>query len=129
MSTHLERLAGRAAADPFFLAGALSAYARSEALDDAGLAARLGCTPTVLTLLRLCRAPRPEAPVYLQDVARIAARFNLDGERLAEAARQGQALLCLQDPAAGRQDSAAGFLLAARDRPADSPDPPRGDSP
>ena len=42
MNESVARLAGRAAADPFFLAFALAEYAAAEQLDEAGLAAAPG---------------------------------------------------------------------------------------
>jgi hypothetical protein len=129
MSEHLERLARRVASDPFFLASALTRYAEREELDDAALAAMLGCTMPILTRLRLCRVPRPEAPFFWQDVERIAGRFALDPLTLAEIVRRGQALLTLQQAAGKRLDEAKGFFLAARDGVADPADPAKGDGP
>ena len=60
MTSPLDRMAQRAEADPFFLASLLALYAGSEQLDDAGLAAALGCPVETLTDVRLCRAPRPQ---------------------------------------------------------------------
>jgi hypothetical protein len=109
MNPHLEHLARRLPDAPDFLACALAGYARSERLDDTGLAARLGCPVQTLTHLRLCRCPRERAPLFRQDVVQIAGRFGVDADALAEAVRRGQALYHLRDPAGG-----AGFLLAAR---------------
>lgn len=111
MSKSLEALARRVANDPFFLASVLAAYARSEHLDDAGLAETLGCSAAVLTALRLCRAPRPAPRAFQQDVDRLAERFGVDADRLAEVVRYGQALPRLQAGPA----SAQGFLMAARE--------------
>jgi hypothetical protein len=124
MSHHLERLARRVQNDPFFLASALAAYARSEGLDDPALAAKLGCTAVELTALRLCRMPRAEAPFFWQDVEQIARRFSVAAEVLAEVARRGQSLFHLREDARG-QDQEPGFLLAARDD-AREPEPPEG---
>jgi hypothetical protein len=68
-------LAARASTDPFFLGSALSAYQRRHRLDDAGLAAVLGCAPALLTQLRLCRRPGSAEPGRTAegDVAQIAA--------------------------------------------------------
>ena len=100
MSTPLESLARRVQSDPFFLAASLARYAVSEQLDDHALAARLGCDGGTLTHLRLCRNPKPLPPHFWNDVERIAARFHLDPDRLAEIVRFGQALLPVR-PAEG----------------------------
>jgi hypothetical protein len=111
MTTPLDRLAQRVTSDPGFLAAALAAYGKSEGLDDAALAARLGCDPPILTNLRLCRMPRPQPPQFGQDVERIAGRFGVQAEVLADMVRRGQNLLRFQAGAT------PGTLLAARDRP------------
>jgi hypothetical protein len=123
MADPLEALAARAAAEPFFLASVLAAYAQSEGLDDAGLAAALGCPPGELAMLRLCRAPSAAAEDFWEDVRRIAERFGLDAHRLAEVVKRGRVVSRLQ----GTQPAAGGFLLAARDGEAEPPEkPPEG---
>jgi hypothetical protein len=88
----LDALAARVSDDPFFLASALAAYQRRHGLDDAALAKVLGCAPTVLTDLRLCRRPGAAEPARTaaEDMASIARRFGLDaavlGRVVAEAA-------------------------------------------
>ena len=79
--TALDHLAARCAADPFFMASALAAYQKRHALDDAGLAAVLGCPLAMLTQLRLCRRPGAASPGWTaeEDVAAIAQRFGVDG--------------------------------------------------
>jgi hypothetical protein len=57
MGDPLDRLARRAAAEPFFLAGRLADHQAAHDLSDLDLAAELHCTPEALTMLRLCRAP------------------------------------------------------------------------
>ncbi|MDB5308365.1 MAG: hypothetical protein JWO38_2567 [Gemmataceae bacterium] len=121
MSDALRHLATRVTADPFFLAHPLAEFARSEGLDDPGLAARLGCRIEDLTLLRLCRAPRPEPKEFRADLAAVAARFGLDSGALAAAVRHGQGLATLRS--ASRPDGPPGTLLAARDD-----DPPPAES-
>jgi hypothetical protein len=113
MSDPLERLARRVEGDPFFLASVLVEYAHGEGLDDAGLALELGCRAGDLTALRLCRAPRPAPADFRADVQEVASRFALDPTRLMDLVRHGEALRRLREGAAG----AAGFLMAARDRP------------
>ncbi len=124
MNPYLEHLALRVADAPDFFASALAEYARSEQLEDAGLAIRLGCSEGILTHLRLCRMPRAQAPLFWQDVEKIAQRFSLDAEVLAEVARRGHSLLRLRIGAGG-QNSEKGFLLAARDNTTEDT-PPQG---
>lgn len=119
MSAALDHLAARVATDPLFLANALAEYARSAELDDAGLAAALGCPAADLTRLRLCGAPRTDADQFRADVAAIAGRFGIAPTKLAEAVRRGQSLARLRAARPGAVES--GFLLAARD---DDRDPP-----
>lgn len=118
----LERLAARAATDPLFLAHALAEFARSEGLDDAGLASRFGLTADQLTRLKLCGAPREGR--FAADVAAVAGRFGLDANALASAVTLGQALARVRakTPAGDH----GGFLLAARD---DDRPPPAEDAP
>ena len=121
MSKPLERLARRVQSDSFFLAAPLARYAGSEQLDDAALAARLGCDLDTLTHLRLCRNPEPMAPHFWKDVACIATRYRLDPDRLAEIVRFGQSLLQLQPPAEAPAQPSAGYLMAAREEMASEP--------
>jgi hypothetical protein len=123
MAEPLNRLAARVEDDAFFLAPFLAAYARSEGLDEPGLAAALGCPPGELPMVRLCRAPRGGAPEFWEDVTAVAARFGMDPERLAEAVKRGRALRLFQAARAGE----AGSLMAARDRDAPRAGEPPGD--
>src|SRR5580700_4252094 len=100
MSESLKRLARRVRDDPLFVAAPLARFAESQRLDDAALAARLGCDVSVLTPLRLCRNPRPQPPHFGRDVDRIAQDCGVDADQLAEILRFGQALLAAQ-PSAG----------------------------
>lgn len=111
MSEALDFMAARVATDPTFLAHLLTEYARSEGLDDAGLAAALGCPATELTRLRLCGVPRPDQ--FRADVEAIAVRSGVDPDTLAGVVRRGQSLAHLR----AVQGTAAepGWLLAARD--------------
>lgn len=123
MTDPLEFLARRAEGESFFLASVLAAFAQSEGLDDAGLAAHLGCRVEELVMLRLCRAPRTDPPGFREDIVAVAERFGLDAGRLAEAVKRGRVVLRLRE--AG--PSAGGSLLAARDHeekpPAEDPGP------
>lgn len=122
MSERVAALARRVGHDPHFLASALAAYARSERLDERGLAAALGCAAETLAPLRLCRRPRPEPPAFRDDVARIAARFGVDPAALAQVVRRADALDALR-----RGVADTGLLAAARDRDDDPPEGEEGD--
>jgi hypothetical protein len=107
---HLESLARRLESDLFFLACALRDYANSEKLDDAALAAALGCNSETLTMVRLCRAP--EADRFREDIDQVVARFGVNRSLLVEAVRRGQAIASMKRQPAG---ATGGMLLAARD--------------
>jgi hypothetical protein len=105
----LADLARRAEDRPELLAGLLAAFARSEDMDDAALAAHLGCPPDQLPRLRLCRAPRDEPAGMLQDVGRIASHLGVREEALREAVLRGRVIVRLRR-------AGDGVLMAARDR-------------
>lgn len=126
MNPYLTHLAQRVADAPDFLAYALAEYARSERLEDAGLAARLNCPVETLIHLRLCRMPRAQAPLFWRDVEQIAQRFAVSAEVVAEVARRGQSLFHLR-AAAGQKDE-PNFLLAARDDSQERQPPEGADS-
>lgn len=127
MNPYLEHLAQRVADAPDFFSCALAAFARSEGLEDKGLAGRLGCSVEILTHLRLCRMPRAQAPLFWQDVETIAQHFSLDANVLAEVARRGHSLLRMRNPG-GDQTGEKRFLLAARDDTVEDPPPQGGKS-
>jgi hypothetical protein len=105
----LARAATRAEREPFFLASALAAYRALSGLDDAALAAELGCAESALARLALCRRPRGDSPMFREDVTRIAAATGADAARLARLLRAADAAETLRAaPSAG--------LLAAQDR-------------
>lgn len=109
MADPLDTLAWRVESEPFFLASTLALFARSEALDDEALCRFLRCPQESFAMLRLCRTPDEEPAGFQRDLKRIAERFGLDENALAEAVRRGQALQRL------RQAAGSGTLLAARD--------------
>jgi hypothetical protein len=121
MSDPLADLAAKAVRDPYFLGFALAEYARTEGLTDDQLAARLGCPVGNLTMLRLCRTPRPDPDGFRADVERIAERFGADVGRLASVLRQAESTIRLRET--GPISADAGFFLAARDAepPGDEP--------
>lgn len=125
MSEALDKLAARVAADPSFLANPLAEFARSEALDDAGLARALGCDAGTLTRVKLCRTPQPDPDGFRADVAAVATRFGLDAAVLTNAVRRGLSLSRLRGARATAGEP--GFLLAARDEPPPPPAEPGGD--
>jgi hypothetical protein len=124
MTDPLAPLAARVADDPFFLAAPLAVLARTERLDDAGLARALGVPEGRLSELRLCRPARPEPEHFWPDIRQIAGHFGIDPETLADAVRRGQMVLRLRaDPSAPA--GGTGTLLAARDaEPPPAEEPP-----
>ena len=115
MTESVARLARRVAIDPFFFAFALAEYAAAEGLDEAGLAAALGCSPDRLPHVRLCRAPRADPDGFREDVDRIAGAVGLARDAVATIARRGQVVAAMR-ATAGEVPDGAGFLIAARDR-------------
>jgi len=125
MGNHLENMARRLESDPFFLACPLKLYQKSEGLSEDTLAAGLKCSKEALLSVRLCRAPAGEEESFHDDIERIAARFSVDVDALAEAVRRGQALFHMTS---GRKPSRT--LLAARDGDSErSTDQRKGGSP
>ena len=117
MSERLVALARRVRNDPFFLAHVLHEYARSEDLDENALTAMLACPVAMLVPLSLCRRPRPEPPLFRQDIELIATRFGVRAEVLASIVRHVDALTAMRRDVAVER----GFLMAARDdEPAES---------
>jgi hypothetical protein len=112
MSETLRALARKVESDRFFLASLLAAYAEAEGLDDAGLAAALGCAVADLPLLRLCRSPRVGDDAFWDEVRALAERFGVDPHVLADAVKRGGLVLLAREAPAGP----ASLLMAARDR-------------
>jgi hypothetical protein len=115
MSTHLDRLARRVMRDAFFLAAPLARYAESQQMSDDALANYLGCGLDSLTHLRLCRNPDPGPPHFWRDIEKIASRFHVDPDTLAEIVRLGQALFHSHHSSGEGVAKSAGYLMAARD--------------
>ena len=84
-SDSLIRLAARASADPWFFGSVLAGYQRRHQLDDAGLAAVLGCDVDTLTHLRLCRRPGLAVGWTVEeDLRTIAAACGIDPTALGQ---------------------------------------------
>lgn len=111
MSDRITLFARRLREDRYFLSSAMQDYASSERLDGARLAVVLGCGVDDLGPLGLCRRPRPGPDTFGDDVQRIARRFGVSADRLAEMVRRSDALIALRD--AESED----VMAAARDRP------------
>jgi hypothetical protein len=118
--------AARAESRPFFVASALAAYRDLAGVDNAGLAAHLGCTPAALARLALCGRPMEDDPMFTDRVRRIADHIGCDPVRL-------DSLLRAATAADKMRTSASGTLLAARDRISEEPaayeTPPDADHP
>jgi hypothetical protein len=109
----LRRAAERASQRPFYLAASLLAYARRGGLDDAGLAADLGCDLASLPALLLCRQPSLEVAMFRADVEAIARRFGLNAARLGQIIRTANTLVAFGGATPIQH---GGLLAAARDR-------------
>ena len=127
----LGRAAARAEQAPFFLAAALAAYRADTGLDNAALAAELGCAESALPRLALCRQPRGENPMFREDVNRIAAFAGVNATRLAGLLRSVEAASALRAappaPLLAAQDRGVSEMRAPYDAGSSetgSPDPP-----
>lgn len=114
MTDRIAALAHRVEDDELFLASALADYARTENLDDQGLAERLGCPVKTLASLRLCLRPDSDPAVFRREIDRIASRFEADAAVIAEAIRRSDALRVMRSKAGSVEQG--GLLMAARDR-------------
>jgi hypothetical protein len=121
MIDRIDSFARRLRSDSYFLASALEDYATSEHLDAVGLAVAVGCRVTDLGSLGLCRRPRSDREHFMADVRRIAERFGISQDRLAEVVRRSDALTAL------REAESEDVIAAARNR--DTPEAPPDDDP
>lgn len=112
MNSPIWRLGRRVEDDDHFLAPLLGIVARSEGIDEMGLAQALGCSLSGLGALRLCRRPRPEPPEFEADVARISSFVGARADVLAQFVRHADALTAFRQI----ESASSGMLLAARDR-------------
>ena len=78
MSVLLMRAAKSAEGDPSKIAFSLAAYRRRFGLDEAELAAFLGCTRTRLYGLALCPRPQTDSPDFEVGVRSLAAYIGCD---------------------------------------------------
>ena len=79
----LARAARSAAGQPPLVGHALALYQARHGLDEAALAAHLGCAVQRLHGLALCRLPRPGGESFRAEVERLAAFIGCDADRLA----------------------------------------------
>ena len=109
-----ERLAQRAEVQPFFMADALASFRALEGLDDAALAAWLGCPLEALPHIALCRRPDPASPRFRAEVEQIAAHTGAGALALVRLLRRVGAAGALRG-AVAEQGAEYGLLAAARD--------------
>jgi hypothetical protein len=124
----MARAAKTAEMRPFFVASALATYRTLKQIDDATLAAELGCTAIGLSRLALCRRPEGIGAMFRTEVEQIAEHAGCRADALASILRAASL-------AEKTSVAAPGALLAARDRiseepagydPPDEPDTPAG---
>ena len=108
MANPLDEMAERTRHEPFFFGCLLEQYAVVGGLDDAALAAELGCKVADLRGLRLCRAPRDDQAGLREDVRRVAEALGLNEGKLTRVVRRAKATAMFQGK--------GGSLMAARDR-------------
>jgi hypothetical protein len=115
-SDYLQRAAQRASCRSFFVASALSTYQNLHQIGEDELAIFLGCSPTTLPKLALCRLPDTAAPSFRAEVERIASYTGVNSVHLAQLFREVEAITALRS-ARHYQDTATsqGALMAARD--------------
>jgi hypothetical protein len=111
MANPLDEMAERSRHERFFFGCLLEQYAVVEGLDDAALAANLGCTVDDLRGLRLCRAPRDDRAGLREDIGRVAAALGLNEGKLTRVVVRARATAMLRGK--------GGSLRAARDRDED----------
>ena len=121
------RAVERARREPGFLGAALAEYQARLGLDDAALAAELGCAEEHLADLALCRPPRAER--FRADLEQIAGRLGLDPLPLARVLRLAGALGALAGAAPGGEGLRAARRLDETDEPAGEEPPDEADGP
>lgn len=113
----LQRAARRASCRPFFVANALVVYQSLRQLEDDELAEYLGCLPTDLPKLALCRLPETTAPDFRAEVERIASYIGVNSLHLARLLREAASTIALRNvPQHPDSVTSQNILMAARDR-------------
>lgn len=121
----LRHAALRARTRPDFLAGLLAEYQEMNELDDAGLAAWLGCPTATLPRLALCLRPRDPAMRFQENLRQITEYTGVNSTRLARLVRAVDAVRAIRGEEG--EDASSGLLMAARDREdVDAAPPPDG---
>jgi hypothetical protein len=111
----LRRARRRAESNAFYLAGVLVLYQEAEGMSDVDLARYLGCAQEDLVRLALCRRPGLAPPLtFADDIASLARRFSLSGERLAVLVRHADFLRAMRAGTPEEQETRV--LQAAQDR-------------
>ncbi|MHA7629841.1 hypothetical protein [Corallococcus sp. M7] len=113
----LKRAAERSTGEAGMLGHVFTAYREMEKLSEDSLVQRLGCTPEVFQWLSLCMTP--EGPAFEEQTRAIAARFEVDFQKLVLVLRRVQVLRTLRKPAQGKAQGP--IQLAARDRDDEAP--------
>ena len=121
------RAVERARREPGFLGAVLAEYQARLGLDDAALAAELGCAEEHLADLALCRPPR--AGRFRADLEQIAGRLGLDPLPLARLLRLAGALGALADAAPDSEGLRAARRVDEADEPAGEGLPDEADEP
>ncbi len=113
----LRHAAHAARAREAFVAFALVAYQSAHDMGDEEMAAFLGCAPTGLPKLALCRRPDPAADRFHARVDEMATYAGVDRFRFARVLREADAVHAFRDRLEPTDTGAgSGLLLAARDR-------------
>lgn len=110
------------AKDPAWVGYWLARHQQTEDLDEEQLAGKLGITMENLVLVCLCRTPRSDQ--FREDLRIICQRTGASEEALAGMLRQEATLLHWSEKPPTRE---TGWLMAASDRPDETPEPPPGD--
>lgn len=122
-SDSIARFVSRTKDDPLFVGHSLRAFAAARDLDEAHIAAFLGCGQGAISRLAMCRQPSVNEETYQQDIEQIAAFVGCDSSRLQQLLRETMGISVLRESTASVRDNVT--LLAARDRQ----DEPDGDEP
>ena len=111
----LQHAARRAVHDCFFFSESLVEFRNVRGMAEDQLAEFLGCSPSVLLKLALCRRPDPESPKFRSDMERIASVFKIRPERLVQLVREVDTMKALTKVSQAKQGVPEGLLATARD--------------